>query len=533
MAGKKQKTELASVSDPIFRLMRLFPCNQRAHGEYDPRRERNWSEDGTLQREHWDKHLKGVMGCGSYPVQDDDSCQWGGIDFDNHGSDEDLPLRDVESFVRERGLPLVLCRSKSGGIHAYLFLDTPQPAAKIQAMLNRWRDQIKPVIPGLTAEPEVFPKQARLVVGKDGVRAIGNYMNMPYFEAEKTMRYCVHEGKKLGLIEFLDLAERYKVNGPQLRQATFGDHPEAPPCVQRMMLNGVAQGHRNEALYNTVIYLRRMDPDGYENRAHECNLTMFAKPLPRSEAMRTIGSASKPEMGYRCNQEPIKTLCDRDACLKRKFGITAADAERLATVESIPVFTDLVKYLSEPVRWELSCDGVRITNVSTPQLLDWRAVREIIADRLTKIVPMIKNQEWERILQPLMKEARIIEAPDDASVSGVIRARLREFAARTDLTNRGEDKEDRKALLRGLPVVQKYEGERMVFFRGEDFINYLKRTKSEELKGVNLWFAVKEVGVQHTKLRAGDNNINLWYLPVKQVLNDYMRPQAPEFKSDL
>ncbi len=188
--------------------------------------------------------------------------------------------------------------------------------------------------------------------------------------------------------------------------------------------------------------------------------------------------------------------------------------------------------MSEPVRWELKIDGIRITNVMTPQLLDWRAMREMVADRLTKIVPMIKPQEWERILIPLMQEARIIDVPDEASVNGVIRDRLREFAAKADLFNRGEDKEDRKALLRGLPCIQKHEGERVVMFKGNDFVNYLKRTKAEELKGVNLWFAIKELGVSHCRLRAGDENINVYYVPVKQVING-LTAEPPAFKSEI
>ena len=133
----------------------------------------------------------------------------------------------------------------------------------------------------------------------------------------------------------------------------------------------------------------------------------------------------------------------------------------------------------------------------------------------------------------MMQEARIVEAPDDASVNGIIRDRLREFAAKTDLHNRGEDAKDRDGLLRGLPVVQKIDGERCVLFRGQDFVNYLKRTKSEELKGANLFFAVKELGVSHRKVRIGaKESCNVWYLPVRAVVID-LALEPVKFKTDL
>jgi hypothetical protein len=69
-------------------------------------------------------------------------------------------------------------------------------------------------------------------------------------------------------------------------------------------------------------------------------------------------------------------------------------------------------------------------------------------------------------------------------------------------------------------------------FRAQDFVNYLKRTKSEELKGVNLWFAVKDIGVEHKRVRAGEENINIWYIPVKQVIA-FQTAEPVEFEADL
>lgn len=523
MAGKREKT--ASSATLAERFFKLFPSNLRSSGRYDPARDRPFTEYEPLTAVDFQRHLDGKMGCGGVPIHDDNSCMWGAIDFDNHDSDEDLPIVKMEEIARANALPLLLCRSKSGGVHAYLFMEKPIAASRVKMMLTKWAATLG--YPG----SEIFPKQSTLGTTKEGKLQLGNWLNLPYMNAAKTLRYCIFDGKKLSADEFVLMAEKLRVNEAQLRGYMITDHPDAPPCIQRLLSHGVAQGHRNEGLYNIVVYLKKSAPKEFEAKAAEINSTVFAKPLPRSEMGRTIASAARPDYGYRCNEEPIRSLCDRETCLKRKFGITPEDAQKLATTEALPSFTELVKYLSEPVRWELKIDGVKVTNISTPQLLEWRAMREVLADRLTKVVPLIHANEWARVLADLMKEARIVDAPDDASVAGAVRDRLREFASKTDLLNRGEDVNDRKALLRGNPVVQKYEGTRMIMFRGQDFVNYLKRTKSEELKGINLWFAVKELGVQHTKLRCGDSNINIWYLPLKEVTGGV--PEAPNFKSEL
>lgn len=477
----------------------------------------------------WVRHIKGETGCGVVPIQDDNSCQWAAIDIDNHGTDEDLDIHAVDRKILEQKLPLVPCRSKSGGIHVYLFLEKPQPSARIRVLMSKFALNIG------HGGSEIFPKQGILSEGKDGKKNKGNWINLPYFAGDATNRYAIHDGKKLSLDDFLALAEKTRVAESVLRALVASDHPDAPPCIQHMFAHGVAQGHRNEGLYNVVVYFKKASPAEYETKAIEANSSIFSKPLPRAEMQRTISSAGRTDMQYRCNEEPIRSLCQREICLGRKFGITPADADRLATTEAIPPFTNLVKYLSEPVRWDIQIDGVQVTNITTEALLDWRAMRQTIAERLTKVVPMIKNNEWERVLAPLMKEARIVETPDDASTSGVIRERLKEFASKTDLTNPGQDTEDRKALLRGLPVVAVVDGERCVVFRGQDFINYLKRTKSEELKGISLWMAVKQMGVTPWKCRPGSgasiNPIEVWTFPIKLLLAHLI--PAQEYKSEL
>lgn len=508
------------LSEAAHRLFTLFTGNARSCGVFDPVTGKMHTVYEAPSEVRWVEHIRGTQGVGCVPILDDGDVLWGAIDIDNHGSEEDIPIAPLDQIVAENKLPLVLCRSKSGGVHAYAFFKAPTKATKAKSMLGGWAAQLG------HAGAEIFPKQAKLV-GK----GFGNWINMPYFGGNGTVRYAFRGGKKLSLPEFIQEAERLRIDEAEINAQQVAEHREAPPCIQRMMREGVAAGQRNEAMYNLTIYLRKAFPGHTERMATEFNALIFDKALPKAELKRTIASASRPDYSYRCGEEPIRSLCDRDTCIKRQFGITPAEFDSLGALAELPEFSSLVKYVSEPTRWDVCMSGKRVSNISTTQLLEWRFMREMAAERLTMILPMIKPQEWERILQDLMRQVRIIEAPDDASVAGVIRARLREFAAKTDLVNRGEDPNDRKALLRGLPAVQVTEGERCVVFRAQDFINYLKRTKSEELKGVGLWFAVKDIGIRHIKMRVGKHNINVWAIPVTEVVHDDAEPV--EFKSDL
>ena len=506
------------------RMYALYACNQRSLGRFDPVSSKMYTEYRAAQVEDFRAHIAGKSGLGAVPIQDSNKCVWAAIDIDCHGQEEDIPIAPIDRKIRELKLPLVACRSKSGGVHAYLFLSEPVNAARLKGFLTRWAVQLG--YPGA----EIFPKQDKLLLDKSKKLQLGNWINLPYLNADKTVRYAFHNGKKLTLAEFVELAEAKRAAEKDLVGTALGDHSDAPPCVQRMMSEGVASGYRNEALFNITVYYRKKSPETAEASAVEANASIFAKPLGRAEMSRTISSAQRPDYAYRCGEEPLRSLCNRPVCVTLAYGV-GAGADGADVAQHLPPFSSLIKYMSEPMRWEMTVGTVRITNISTDVLMEWRHIRVLIAERLTRVVPMIKNTEWERILQPLMETAQIVDTPDDASVPGVIRDRLREFAAKTDMMNRGESMDDRGALLRGVPVVQVMEGIRQVVFRAQDFINYLKRTRTEDLKGVNLWFAVKDIGVQHSRIRVGKHHVNVWHIPVTAVQVD--APEAPEFKSEL
>lgn len=508
------------------RMVELFLANPRSSGRWEPKTGRMYVEYVPIDAEIMDEHLAGVTGCGGVPIHDDGTCTWAAIDIDNHGEEADIPIEDIDRNIHTYGLPLIACRSKSGGVHAYMFLKEPQPCNRVREVMAGWAVKLG------YAGAEIFPKQGKLF-SNDGKLSFGNWINFPYFNAQHTERYAVVDKKRLTLEEFLDYADSLKVTKVKMRSLIVADHPEAPPCIQTLLSKGAPEGQRNEAMYNVAVYFRRLDIDTAQARATAANQFIFTKPLPKAELQRTVSSAMKPDYSYRCGEEAIKKYCDRTTCLTRKCGITDDEADKIDTYASLPKFGGLVKYMSEPVRWELEIEGKRVFNIGTAELLDWRYIRQLIADRLTRVAPMIKGGEWERMLAPMMAEARVVETPDDASINGIIRDRLREFAAKTDLLNVGEDTKDRESLLRGMPVVQKMDGERCVLFRGQDFVNYLKRTKSEELKGVNLWFAVQDLGVQHKKIRIGlKDTCNVWYLPVRVVVMD-LAVEPVEFKAEI
>jgi hypothetical protein len=499
----------------------LFQGNERSFGQWSPETRKMSTEKAKISKRHFAGHLNGKMGVGVVPVGDDGAVWFAAIDIDNHGQEGDLDIIALEAKVQQLSAPVIPCRSKSGGIHVYLFGSEPLRATKVREYLVVLSASL-----GYTGA-EIFPKQTALRVFPVG-RQFGNWINLPYFNAKDTERPATVNGRVIDLDYFLERAQELRVSANRLDELTASEYPGVPPCVQRMLTGAdaeIAQSMRNQGLYNISIYLKRAFPDQFRNRAHDANIHIFNDPLPHDEADKTIRSATRRDYTYKCKEEPCASLCDREVCLTREHGISPKESNGLADVE-LPEMVELVKYTTDPVKWSLRVSGVEVY-LQTSTLLQYPRFREAMAERLTKLLPSIKQRDWEGLLTPLMESARVVEAPDDASTGGVVRERLNAFIAKASVTAKGPGPRDREHLLRGKPVIQMDGDERLCLFRATDFIDYLRKNRSEDLKGANLWFALRKMGCTHRRVRVEQASGN------QKVIQAWCVPWDPEGNANM
>lgn len=496
----------------VERFASLFRGNERSHGVYHVRGGAMETEHVAAKPEDYKAHLCGERGLGIVPIMDDHTCWFGVIDIDTPKGKKQVDIYEVERRVRDRDLPLTVCRSKSGDAHLYAFGLEPLPAKLLRDTLAKWAEWL-----GYKGV-EVFPKQDTLPVGDGGERTLGNWINLCWFDAdnEDGLRWTIEGGKRRNFEYFLDLAESRRLTPAQLVEKGADEHSEAPPCIQSMIASGVGHGQRNVGLYNIVVYLKQAYPETWRDKAYDLNAKIFEEPLPHSEAKKTISSAGRRDYRYKCKEEPCRSRCKSSICVTRKFGITPDEKGELEMGKP-PEFGPLEKYDTDPPRWVLHVDKIPVT-LTTSELMDFRYIRVAVADNASRLIAPMKNDQWQAMLHGLMEKVQEREAPEEASATGFIRARLFGFFQRTDLTRDGLDPTDREGLLLGAPVVQvnPMTEQRCVYFRGQDFIDYLKKNRSEELKGPNLWMALRKIGVEHTRYRVAGKVIPVWFAPLDE-----------------
>lgn len=466
------------------RFKTLYTGLDRAYGIYG--KDRGKTVRKPVGIEHYEQHLEGKKALGIVPINDDAKCHFGAIDIDI----DDINHKALARQVMALNAPLIVCRSKSGGSHLYTFSKKGIKAATLRTQLSAWATQMG------YGRSEIFPKQDKI-----GSNDVGNWINLPYFSADTTGRMAFdNEGQELSLEEFLDLAEEVAAS-----EAASGDGetlPTMPPCLSYYMSNSIDQGMRNEVMYNFGVYFKQSDPLDWEESLYAHNFKHLDKPLPRAEIAEIIKSLGKKTYGYKCDIPAMVDVCNKTMCNRAVFGkkIGGADYFELQLGRIAKLQMD------DPI-WLVDINGQDV-ELTTDDLYDFRRVRKKITDVLNVIPPPVKNEDWMQMLIAKMDSVLVIEAPSDASYRGQLEQLFIEFS---QVAKQGSGMEE---VTRGIPVLTTNGSEEeIIAFRGQDFINFLKRRKLRIDSTTTLWNDMRGIGCKHRGFRIQGTVKQLWYIP--------------------
>lgn len=501
------------------RFFDRFAGLDRAHGSYIPKdvadkstkklggSARTVREGATV--ELWTKHLAGTYGLGIVPIRDDGTVRWGAIDIDVY----DLNHTQLEEAVNGFKLPLILCATKSGGAHLYLFLTEDVPAGLVRGKLMDWAVALGyPTV-------EVFPKQTKLASERD----VGNWINMPYFGAT---RQAMRAGIWLKTpAAFLDYAETRAITKEALEKFSLSlDTPElaalldnAPPCLQSLARNGLDPGTRNNGLFNFGVYLKKRYGENYNEQLDAINQQFMRPPLGHKEVAQIVKQLSRKTYEYRCHEQPIVSCCNRQICLTRKYGVGRGN-------ENDPgvVFGGLVKILTDPPIWIWDVDGERI-ELTTAQLKDQMQFHARCVEVLNKWPQPMKAGPWSDLIREKLENVEEQTAPPDASMDGLIRSMLTAYCATR------APAEEKEELLLNRPWTHR----KRVYFSGVDFKRYLEQQRIRVTQK-ELWNALRKGGAAGVFMKLKGKGMNLWHMPATaiEVQQESFREPTPKDESE-
>ena len=483
--------------DDRKKFIEIFSGLERAYGQTQSRSKnesgkleaKSWIEKEPLTEQKWMDHLDGKEpSLGIIPIKDDNTCTWGAIDIDTYDGFDHKKL--IKTII-EKKLPLVVCKSKSGGAHIFLFVKQSCSAKDMQMKLAEIAAWIG------YGESEVFPKQIEL-----NSKGTGNFLNLPYNHPEYPTRYALNDnGDALDtLYSFIEYYETKVVDkitdvviDKPVTKKSNDDFKNAPPCLVTLASQGFAEGSRNMAMFQLGVYLRQRFPEQLETKLDYYNTKYFSPPLPSREVLTILKQVEDKKYFYRCEDPTFKSVCEKIRCQTMKFGIGNSASNDI---------TSLKKWVSDNPMYEVTHNG-KVIILSLDQLANHGEYRKATIAQANESPRPIAPAIWADVVDGLLKnmgEGDYIHLPGEVTAKGQFLDQLKIF-----LENNGGAK-DRQDVLQGMV----YEHEKYLFFKPQSFRDFLKMKRFTKMSDSHQYKIFSEFGGNTAKLRVNNKAEHCW-----------------------
>ena len=490
---------LEIVMDKVEKFKSIFNGLDRAYGQYKsegPKANGKIGGKAFILKEPvtdklWADHLEGKdPSLGIIPIRDDSTCSWGCIDVDTYP----LDYKKIIAHIRELKLPLVMCRSKSGGAHIFIFLKEPVQASLVRDKLTEWSAEIG------YANCEIFPKQVEIKADRGDT---GNFLNLPYHNGNNTNRYAFNDdGSGSSLDEFFKLYDTYAVDQETLlstkvkRKKEVKELEDGPPCLATLMSQGIPEGGRDNTLYQYAVYAKKKWPNEWQAKVDEFNHKYMEKPLGSAQVQKTVTQHERKDYQYKCKDQPMCSVCSPIVCQSRQYGIGDSFEHN---------FSDLTKIQSDQSVWFLNIDGQRIV-LDTEELFDQNKFRKACMDKINIVPNPMRPNAWTTRLQQLLRDIEVIEAPKEIRKEGRFKSLLEQFlddqgaAEHIDEINMGKAWFDKGK----------------AYFKTDAIQTFLEKKRFKDFTSTQIHATIRQMGGGHAHKKVQGTTAFMLYIPYTQ-----------------
>ena len=370
-----------------------------------------WSKRPITDQDY-ESHLTGKKAIGIQPCDDRSQASFGAIDVDPKDY-KTFNLQKYLKVIEEKNLPVIPIESKSGGLHIYVFTKEKVSATLIREFLSNLLFLFK-----LPHNTEIFPKQTQLGTNQNNEKTSGSFINLPYYKSTERKAYKL-DGSKMELNEFIKVAELNlqtketlkDIGSKKINEIITGGPEEfndGPPCLQMICKEIEESGkklkdERDRFLYNYMVFAKKKFAEVWEKKVLEAarKYIEYDDVWGDSKVNEKIKYWKNETKGFKCSDLPISSYCAKGTCLRRKFGI---GSHRSTTW---PELSGMIRinYKPEPefmINVNLESGKVKQVHAKNiKKITEMKEMRNLIGEQTNIVPPIIKNQEYQVILDGL------------------------------------------------------------------------------------------------------------------------------------
>jgi hypothetical protein len=432
----------------IQKLMVLFKGNERFHGAANvtgsirDEDKNKWEpahphyEFTTATEIEWRAHLSGQRFLGLSPILDDGTVWFTCLDVDKSSSGNyDFEYSEEMDKITQSGFPLVVYRTKSGGLRVTIFFSEPVPAELAQKRIQQIAAQLG------YGGCEIFPKQIK-VGKKDGKLEYPNWIYLPYGptgDEQFAEQCCMNEsGNPMALDESIVFAMQKRITKQQFadlfvvemkarangkangKKYPAGVWPEPPmeesytATIERVFCDGpmclwiIARDHcsnyQHNFLLNVASFFMWKYSDNWDIALTWVNYNVLRPAGDKTKLDEMIKSLKHKgkRYDYTCSDEPICSHCYAKACRSQKFGVGASNGVN---------FRDLAITIVD-TRPQIFFVGEERIVCSANELLSVKIFRAKCLEVSSSFPDMFTQKEWDHILKSNLENAIRVNPPE-------------------------------------------------------------------------------------------------------------------------
>jgi hypothetical protein len=385
-------------------------------------------------------HLHGRKSIGIQPCDDNGYARFGAIDIDAKIY-KNLNIQFYLETIQKNNLPLIPVKSKSNGLHLYVFTKEFVKAKEIKEFLEQVLFLFK-----LPITTEVFPKQTKLGTNTDGDKINGNFINLPYFNKDERVALDP-SGKEMSLELFLNCIELNKQTPEQLKEISDNiirkeltggadEFKDGPPCLEVLSKEKMTDG-RDRFLYNYMVFAKKKYPDNWGKMVLKAGRDYFEfDEIWTDKYIETkIKHWEKQEKGYKCHEELLASVCIKSECVKRKFGIMSdrkISWPRLSNLIKIDFKPD-PEYYFDVERDDGETVTVHAKDVN--RIKDQQELRGLMMAQADELPPVVKGQEFYEIIKALLSTQDTVQPAPGTTPMDILKKHLKYYIHSTNATS--------------------------------------------------------------------------------------------------
>jgi len=325
-----------------------------------------------ITEEDYRLHLHGRKSIGIQPCDDNGYARFGAIDIDPKIY-KDLDIQFYLDTIQKNNLPLIPIKSKSNGLHLYIF----------------------------TKEFVLFL----------------NCIELNKMTSEQLKQIT----NKIIQNELTGGAEEFK---------------DGPPCLEILSKEKMTDG-RDRFLYNYMVFAKKKYPDNWGKMVLKAgrNYFEFDEVWTDDHIEKKIKHWEKQEKGHSCHDPLLAPVCVKSECVKRDFGIMSDKKitwPRLSNLIKVDFKPD-PEYYFDVERDDGETVTVHAKDVN--KIKDQQELRSLIMAQADDIPPPIKGMEFYEIIKALVATQDTVQPAPGTTPMEILKKHLKQYIHSTNATS--------------------------------------------------------------------------------------------------